>query len=791
MNNAIKSASRRILQLIISTALFLPVIAWAQKTVEPELRINERHGCTVYSVAFSPDGKTLASAHNDNMIGLWDLKTGRLIRSFVGHTGHVPFIVFSPDGKTLAGGSPDQTVKLWEVSSGRFIRPLTGHRDSIYSVAFSPNGKTLASASNDRTVKLWEVSSGRLVRTFEGHSSFVHSVAFSPDGKTLASGSYDNTLMLWDVSSGRHRTFEGHTEWVNTVAFSPDGKMLASGSTDRSVKLWEVASGNLINSFGNHDSSLYGSLAFSPDEKTLALASYGSIEFWEASAGQRIRSLKGHDKSVTSVAFSPDGKTLASGSYDGTIKIWETGVGNLLATLMRFKDLNKDSNWITFIPGSYYVSSEDVALHISWREGYKRYEADESPGTEFMARFNKPDLVVAGLKGEKVAVVTPSGTSGGSRPDTSGATTAIKNSAKPPVTTESVRPPIKDMTGPKIVITSPSMARGIGVRSGAGKVTVSGRALDDSGVKQVVVQGVAARLDARGNFSAEATLKVGDNLITVTATDTHDNQTNDSFVVRREPAGDPVTANVNANANGARYHALLIAVQEYDHPSVNRLDYPVGDAQQVERELTSRYTFEPQNVTTLKNPDRRTILDALDRMTEKLKPEDNLLIFYAGHGLWDEQRKQGYWLPRDATRDRRADWISNSDLRDAIRGIKARHILLISDACFAGGIFQAREAFGAPSSAVAELDNMPSRTAMTSGVLTTGPYRSVFVEYLLRRLKENTEEQLLGQELFGRLRLSVINNSPAQKDGSRPTPRYGTIFEVGDEGGDFIFVRRR
>jgi hypothetical protein len=320
-------------------------------------------------------------------------------------------------------------------------------------------------------------------------------------------------------------------------------------------------------------------------------------------------------------------------------------------------------------------------------------------------------------------------------------------------------------------------------------MTVLGRAYDDSGVKNVLAQGVTARLDARGNFSAEVSLETGDNLITVTATDIYGNQASESFVVRRDPTAGPVTA--AAPAPGGRYHALLIAVQDYDHPSVNRLDYPVGDAQQVERELTSRYTFEPQNVTTLKNPDRRTILDALDQMTEKLKPEDNLLIFYAGHGQWDEQRKQGYWLPRDAMRERRADWISNSDLRDAIRGIKARHILLISDACFAGGIFLAREAFGPASSAVAELDNLPSRTAMTSGALTTVPDRSVFVEYLIRRLRENTEERLTALELFSKLRLSVINNSPAQKDGSRPTPRYGTIFEVGDEGGDFIFVRRR
>ena len=225
--------------------------------------------------------------------------------------------------------------------------------------------------------------------------------------------------------------------------------------------------------------------------------------------------------------------------------------------------------------------------------------------------------------------------------------------------------------------------------------------------------------------------------------------------------------------------------------SVKSLKYPVSDAQLIERELTSRYTFEPQNVTLLKNPDRRSVFDALDQLAEKLTPEDNLLIFYAGHGHWDEQRKQGYWLPRDATRERRSEWISNSDLRDAIRGIRARHILLISDACFAGGILLPREAFGPASSAIAELDNLPSRTAMTSGALTTVPDRSVFLEYLLKQLKENTEDRLPALEFFSKIRLPVISNTPTQRDGARPTPRYGTIFEVGDEGGDFIFVRRR
>src|SRR5262249_22266611 len=158
----------------------------------------------------------------------------------------------------------------------------------------------------------------------------------------------------------------------------------------------------------------------------------------------------------------------------------------------------------------------------------------------------------------------PSVTTEGDKSNTTGDNSVITGPAKPP---------IKDTTAPKIIITSPSVTRGVGVQSTAGKMTVLGRAIDDSGVKQVVVQGVPARLDARGTFSAVAPLETGDNLITVTATDIYGNQASESFVVRRDLTAGPVTA---APATGGRYHALLIAVQEYDHPSVNRLDYPVG-----------------------------------------------------------------------------------------------------------------------------------------------------------------------------------------------------------------------
>ncbi|MCJ1307514.1 hypothetical protein MMC25_001160 [Agyrium rufum] len=298
------------------------------------VRTLKGHSSSVIAVVFSPDGKQIASGSSDDTIRLWDSATGTAVRTLKGHSSSVTAVVFSPDGKQIASGSADQTIRLWDSATGTAVRTLKGHSSSVLAVAFSPDGKQIASGSADQTIRLWDSATGTAVRTLKGHSSSVLAVAFSPDGKQIASGSADQTIRLWDSATGTAvRTLKGHSDRVWAVAFSPDGKQIASGSYDHTIRLWDSATGTAVRTLKGHSSSVWA-VAFSPDGKQIASGSFDhTIRLWDSATGTAVRTLKGHSDRVRAVAFSPDGKQIASGSYDHTIRLWDSATGTAVRTL--------------------------------------------------------------------------------------------------------------------------------------------------------------------------------------------------------------------------------------------------------------------------------------------------------------------------------------------------------------------------------------------------------------------------------------------------------------------------
>ncbi|MDE0317967.1 MAG: WD40 repeat domain-containing protein [Candidatus Poribacteria bacterium] len=358
--------------------------------------ITGGHTGSVYSAAYSPDSKTIATGSGDRTIRLWDTRTGKNIKTFKGYTYGIGLVVYSPNGKTIAIlNGRKSTIELLNARTGKHLKTLTGHEKpkalyeghtdvSITSFAYSPDSKTIVSGGGDKTVRLWNARTGGNIRTLTGHTEAVRAVAYSPDGGTIVSASRDKTVRMWDANTGENiKTFTGHNDIIVSVAYSPDGSTIISAGWDGMLHRWDAQTGKPLKTYEIYTGVLYfarghggaithtayspdgetiatagadgkmqwwdahtgeniktfteyvsGSrtITYSPDKKKIAVTAGGKVNLWNAS-GKHLKTLTGHKGYVAGITFSPEGNVLVTGSSDRTARLWNVHTGENIKIL--------------------------------------------------------------------------------------------------------------------------------------------------------------------------------------------------------------------------------------------------------------------------------------------------------------------------------------------------------------------------------------------------------------------------------------------------------------------------
>jgi len=650
----------------------------------------------VRAVAFSDDGRWFATGNQDTSLTLWDAFAGRVIGNFAGNAGSINAVAFSPDNLTLASGSRGGTVRLLDVVAANEIRRWQAHDDGINAMLFSVDGKQLFTCSADQTIKVWDATTGNLISTLKGHAREVSSLSLSADGKWLASGSADGTVKVWDKTNWRElRSLTAHAGAVFALAFSSDGKLLASGSADKTAKLWQTADWQLSKTFSN-PASIH-SLNFSADDKLLATGnSQAVISLWNVSSGSAIRTLNGASGSVNSLNFSEDGNRVISAHEDGSLRIWNATNSELMATAVSIRE---SADWLVVTPEGLFDGSPEAWPQILWR--FSKTTFNVSPVEIFFNEFFYPDLLSDVLAGKQ--------------PKPKNEITQLDR-RQPQVrllvgeeTTASTKPAVSNQQNVTVKIEVSETAAG----SGAQDVR-----LFRNGALFKIWRGDVLKGQRNAVLQTQIPIIAGENRLTAYAFN-RDN-------IKSLDANRFVTGADSLRRRGTAY-ILAVGVNRYSNPNYN-LNFAVADATIFSEELRARQAqlarFDKIEIVTLFDAQatKQNIVHALRRLRgeansagmlpslEKLqrtKPEDAVVVYFAGHGLAAEPRF--YLIPHDIgytgkrenlTQAGLARVLSNSisdkELVELFEAIDAGQLLLVIDACNSGQALESDEARRGP-----------------------------------------------------------------------------------------------
>jgi WD40 repeat protein len=661
------------------------------------------------------------------------------VKKTYSETGHeIYFASYNSTGNYIITTGKDNSIIIWNAEKGTIYRTLTGLKSRQNVVVFSSDNSLLYSGGQDNVITIWDLVTSKVIGDLKGHAGPVKALDISPDGRYLASGSTDKTIRIWDTGQNTPAfVLKGHNKDVNVLKFSPDGKILASGGADKTLILWNTANWSIIISKQIHNDWI-SDLAFNPDGSVIASCGYDGLIYTSSIPDLNlITTFKGHKDWVQTIDYSPDGKYLLSGGHDQLIILWDASSGKILSQSEK--------------QGNYVLSVDFCPLR-----------PDFISTTLFSVNLETWALASINYSGNEISSLT---------------------AAKDKITYQTDAEVTKSSM---IELFSPVPVNGSAL-SEKDSIRIIGRVNDPDGINILLINKNPVRISEVGIFEYKINLAKGENPVKIVAINNKGkvneraltincaNCTAENLFISVQKPVVPVEQ---------KYYALLIGINDYQSEDLKDLDNPIKDAQSLYDILTSKYLFDKENVTFLKNPTHAEIVTTLYGYSKNLTDKDNLLIFYAGHGWWDEKNQLGYWFPSDASKSTPVNWFRNSELRDYITSIEAKHILLIADACFGGAIFKSRGVdFTDAAQNIKKLDERASRKAMTSGILEEVPDVSVFIKYLVQRLTENEEKYLASEFLFTSFKASVMDNSTS-------IPQFGTIQNVGDDGGDFIFIHK-
>ena len=747
------------------------------------------HTGWVKAVAFSPDGKTLASGggNQTGSVMLWDVPKNRRVTAIAGHAGIVESVAFSPDGQLLASASRDKTVKLWDVNTQQIRETLTKHKNVVYAVAFSPDGRTLATSSRDYTIKLWRVASGENFATFEIDKAryiYAEALAFSPDGKYLASACVDYTVRLWDVDNRSvASTLRGHNGAVTSVAFSDDGKLLASGSRDRTVLLWKLSHFNI----GPSESALNASVVARTQPKPIvADTTPPNIVILSPKAHQvpatleylTIRGEVSDDNSIREVSVAGQAVSVsAEGRFTATVELDQNeNVIHVTATDVRGNIETKRLAILRQMPTDLEPPSLSYEVPLATKDAELILQgsvADKSSVAEVTINNRAVFVSENGIFTETVPLSVGENEMRVTATDIHGNMEAKRS------TITRILPPI-DGVGPDIRIHKPTADSTRGIRSiitiDAASAIVSGTVTDPSGVSEVKVNGEAVSMIGAA-FSTTVPLKFGDNLIHVTATDTLDNPSAQRILIFR-PDPDPIVRK-------GKDFALLFAVEDYDY--WDKLRKPIFDAVSIQQDLEQLYGFQTE---LIQNPTRAGIFKAIRAYAEMdYTDADQLLIFFAGHGYFDDIFDVGYLVAKDTQKPEddteMLSYVSHSVIHDIVDRINCKHIFLVLDTCYSGTFDRLIAMRGQPEAVSKPLSTediqrkleYTTRRYLTSGGKEQVPDDSEFVRAFLEALRSKGGlDDILTLDEISSYMEKLVN----------PKPR-ASGFGSDEPGSDFLF----